>query len=135
MKEPVPPREYSLGELAELSGVPARTIRYYITRGVLGGPAKGGRGAFYTHEHLRRLERIRQQQERGRTLAEIEFQIKGQPAADLNPEPWWMFQVSSDVMVQVRGGSSSWRMHRIRTAVERLVAELAEEPEGKEESK
>lgn len=134
-KQSVPPREYTLAELAELSGTPGRTIRYYIARGVLAGPAKGGRGAFYTEEHLRGLERIRREQQAGQTLAEIEFQTKGAPVKELKPEPWWMFQISVDVLVQVRGGSSPWRQRKIRAALSRLAAELAAQPEGKDDDK
>src|ERR671922_115977 len=49
----------TLGEIAAAAGLPARTIRFYIARGLLNGPVKGGRGAAYTTEHLARLDRIK----------------------------------------------------------------------------
>ena len=51
--------------------MPARTIRFYIARGLLDGPVKAGRGAVYTADHLARLERIKEMQAEGRMLAEI----------------------------------------------------------------
>ena len=50
----------TLAELSEESGTPARTIRFYIARGLLDGPLKAGRGAVYTAEHLARLEKIKE---------------------------------------------------------------------------
>ena len=63
--------ERTLAELAEAAGIPARTIRFYIARGLLDGPLKAGRGAVYTAEHLARLEKIKTLQAEGRMLAEI----------------------------------------------------------------
>ena len=61
----------TLAELAEAAGVPARTIRFYIARGLVDGPVKAGRGAAYTAEHLARLERVKSLQAEGRMLSEI----------------------------------------------------------------
>jgi len=47
----------TLAELSEESSIPARTIRFYIARGLLDGRVKAGRGAVYTAERLR-LEKI-----------------------------------------------------------------------------
>ena len=59
--------ELSLAELAERSGTPGRTIRFYIARGLLAGPFKAGRGASYGEAHLARLAEIREWQEKGLT--------------------------------------------------------------------
>ena len=48
--------EMSLAELAEQSGVPGRTIRFYIARSLLPGPSQAGRGASYGQEHIRQLQ-------------------------------------------------------------------------------
>ena len=125
---PQPDAEFSLETLAQKSGVTERTIRYYITRGLLSGPARGGRGAFYTGEHLKRLEEIRRNQRQGLTLGEIER--SGESAAILGPLPepetWWAYPIARDVVVQVRGGTSPWRLRRIRTALEQLAHELSQ---------
>ena len=63
--------EFSLDELAERSGVSARTIRYYQSEGVLIGPRRDGRDARYNPGHLERLELIAELQERGLKLEAI----------------------------------------------------------------
>lgn len=50
---------YSLNELAELTGVEVRTVRWYISEGLLRGPESMGRNAYYTDHHRKRLETIR----------------------------------------------------------------------------
>ena len=69
----------TLAELSEESGIPARTIRFYIARGLLDGPVKAGRGAVYTAGHLARLEKIKALQAEGRMLAEIAHDLNGPP--------------------------------------------------------
>jgi Ca-activated chloride channel family protein len=50
---------YSIEELAELVDLPIRTIRYYISEGLLPGPGARGKAAVYGEEHLLRLRLIR----------------------------------------------------------------------------
>jgi len=129
------PRDLSLAELATESGVPERTIRYYIARGLLAAPARSGRGAFYTGEHLGRLREIRQQQRQGLTLAEIERrQEAGAPPRNLpEPELWCAYTLASDVVVQVRSGGSPWRVRQVKSALGRLARELQDSEEKKEQ--
>lgn len=63
--------ELSLDELADRSGVSARTIRYYQSEGVLDSPRKEGRGARYNPGHVERLELIAELQARGLKLEAI----------------------------------------------------------------
>jgi DNA-binding transcriptional MerR regulator len=49
---------YSLNDLADLTGIEARTIRSYIERGLLPSAQTRGRGASYSAEHLARLQVI-----------------------------------------------------------------------------
>jgi DNA-binding transcriptional MerR regulator len=65
------PDGYGLAELAERSGVPARTIRWYQSEGLLPKPTKRGRDAVYTDDHLQRLHLIAQLRDRGLTLTAI----------------------------------------------------------------
>lgn len=118
---------FSLETLAALSGVSERTIRYYITRGLLLGPVRGGRGAFYTEGHLRRLQEIREQQQRGFTLTAIERLATAAEAERLpEPETWLSYKIAPDLVVQVRGGTSPWRVRQVRSALERLAKEFLE---------
>ena len=68
---PDAPEEYGLAELAEVSGVSERTIRYYQNEKLLSKPAKKGRSALYTTEHRDRLAVITELRDRGLTLQNI----------------------------------------------------------------
>ena len=118
----------TLSELSEESGIPARTIRFYIARGLLDGPVKSGRGAIYTAEHLARLEKIRQLQAEGRMLAEIAHELSDGPPSHsaVAPSAWWQHTIQEDVIVWVRGDVSPWRMKQIRTAVDDFASRLRE---------
>lgn len=62
---------YSLEDLAERSDTPARTIRYYIQRGLVSRPVGEKRGAHYTAEHLGQLLQIRRWVAAGMSLQRI----------------------------------------------------------------
>jgi DNA-binding transcriptional MerR regulator len=68
---PDPAEEYGLAELADISGVSERTIRYYQNERLLPKPAKKGRDAIYTVEHRERLAVITELRDRGLTLKNI----------------------------------------------------------------
>jgi DNA-binding transcriptional MerR regulator len=123
----------TLAQLSEQSGIPARTIRFYIARGLLDGPVKSGRGAVYTAEHLARLEKIRQLQADGRMLAEIAHDLSGGPPTytAVAPSSWWQHVIQEDVMVWVRGDVSPWRMKQIRRAVDDFASRLREPESNK----
>ena len=68
--------EIDINKLVEKSGVPRRTIHFYVQQGLL-PPAQGaGLAARYSEEHLLRLEAIPVLRRRGMRLDEIrrEFQ-------------------------------------------------------------
>ena len=119
-------RTRTVAELAEDSGVSARTIRYYIARGVLPPPAVGGRGAFYAEEHLERLGRIQSMQAQGLTLAQIAWKLGEQrPEMDLvEPSAWWNYPLAEDVVVLVRSGMRPWRLKRVRSLLSQMAAQL-----------
>jgi len=64
--------KYSIAQLAELTNVSRRTVRYYIQRGLLSPPLGSGRGSHYNEAHLSRLIQIRDLQLKGIPLAEID---------------------------------------------------------------
>lgn len=117
----------TLAELAEASGLPARTIRFYISRGLLDGPAKPGRGAAYSAAHLARLQHIRKLQTEGRMLADIGRALMGlQPEhRAAAPTSWWQHVIAEDVTVWVRADTSPWRTKQIRAAVDELARFLS----------
>jgi DNA-binding transcriptional MerR regulator len=54
---------HTIDELAHLSGLPSRTIRFYNTQGLLPAPVMQGRVAYYDDEHLVVLNIIKQLKE------------------------------------------------------------------------
>src|SRR6185312_388637 len=62
---------FTIEELAEQVNVPVRTVRYYITEGLLPGPEGRGKATTYSAEHLQRLRLIRLLSNQHRPLAEI----------------------------------------------------------------
>jgi DNA-binding transcriptional MerR regulator len=127
----------TLAELSGESGIPARTIRFYIARGLLTGPIKAGRGAIYTAAHLARLERIKVLQGEGMMLAEIARQLNGSPPAEtaIPASPWWQHAIQEDVLVWVRADVSPWRMKQIREAVDELASRLEQADSGKQKER
>lgn len=118
----------TLAELAEASATPARTIRFYISRGLLEGPTKAGRGALYTPQHLERLERIKALQSAGCTLADIANRLSDhRPQPALQPSAWWRYEVAEDVVVMTRSDISPWRIKQIRSAIEDFTLRLKEQ--------
>jgi DNA-binding transcriptional MerR regulator len=74
---PTNPPRYSLTELADLAGVTPRTIRYYMSQGLLPSPGSPGPGAKYDDAHLGRLRLIRKLQREHLPLAEIRQRLEG----------------------------------------------------------
>jgi DNA-binding transcriptional MerR regulator len=121
-------REWSLAELAEKVGLPARTVRFYIGRGLVPGPEKAGRGATYGPEHLQRLREIQRLQGEGLTLAEIALrgeEVEPEPLPE--PEAWWSYHVADGVEVRVRADQAPWRLRQIRRALAELGQKLDNE--------
>jgi DNA-binding transcriptional MerR regulator len=114
---------WTLAELADETGLSARTIRYYITRGLLDGPGTAGRGATYGLPHLLRLREIQEQQRDGRMLAEIAATTVD---AEVLPTPvaWQQYTLADGVIVQLRGDLAPWRLKQIRKAMAEMAALL-----------
>lgn len=129
---------WSLAELSARTGVPGRTIRFYIARGLVPGPVKAGRSARYPVEALARIQAVQREQARGRTLAEIASDLvaarSGGAAPVVEPEAWWHYRLAEDVTVSVRGDAPPWRMNRLRRQMARWAVELAEGQQNEKES-
>jgi DNA-binding transcriptional MerR regulator len=122
-------KEWTLRELAEESGVPERTIRFYISKGILDPPLRGGRGAAYGPDHLARLREIRGLQAKGMMLAEIARLPEPQAAATVGPDlptpsTWESYAVAGDVVVWVRADSSPWRAKHIRSVLREFASRV-----------
>jgi DNA-binding transcriptional MerR regulator len=66
-----PEQEYRIDDLADRSLLSVRNIREYQDRGLLPPPRRRGRVAYYSDDHLARLELISHLLSRGYTLATI----------------------------------------------------------------
>jgi DNA-binding transcriptional MerR regulator len=62
---------YTIDSLSETVGIPIRTIRFYISEGLLPGPGARGKAATYSEEQLLQLRLIRRLVEERVALAEI----------------------------------------------------------------
>ena len=123
--------------MAEEVGLSARTVRFYIGRGLLPGPEKAGRGASYGPAHLQRLQEIQRLQADGLTLAEIAARGEAREAVSLpEPQAWWSYEVADGVEVRVRADQAPWRLRQIRRALAELGSQLEnpdDRPTNKEE--
>lgn len=67
MADPDLPR-FDLDELGRKAGLPPRTIRYYISEGLVPSPVRRGPASYYREDHLNRLLLIRKYQAEGLPL-------------------------------------------------------------------
>ncbi len=71
----MPDDAYSISDLARLSGVTPRTVRYYVAQGLLPAPEQAGPSTRYGEGHLARLRLIRRLQREHLPLAEIRARL------------------------------------------------------------
>lgn len=69
--------ERTLAELVALSGLPSRTIRYYVAEGLVPSPGKDGRASRYPESTLDRLRLIARLRDAHLPLAEIRTRLSG----------------------------------------------------------
>ena len=74
---PDPQSRYSITELADLAGVTPRTVRFYLSQGLLPSPGATGPGVKYGEDQLDRLRLIRRLQREHLPLAEIRTRLAG----------------------------------------------------------
>ena len=68
-------QKYTIEDLASVVAVPVRTIRFYISEGLIPGPEGRGKGTVYGEEHLQKLRLARRLSEQRVPLAEIRAQV------------------------------------------------------------
>ena len=75
--------DYRVEQLAARAGVSVDTVRFYQSRGLLAPPRRAGRVALYDDGHVARIERIKDLQAKGFTLAAVRRLLSGElDAAD-----------------------------------------------------
>jgi DNA-binding transcriptional MerR regulator len=124
---------YKLEALSEKTGVSRRAIRYYIQRGLLPPPEGKLKGAYYTEEHLKRLNEINLLSERGVPLAQMKPFFEGEApieevvldecrakedCLELAQSTWIRYEVEPGVELNVREGTvDSKKINKILTFI------------------
>ena len=129
-------RHYNLASLSKETGIPARTIRFYISKKLLPPPKGGGRTASYGTNHLERLQEIQALKDKGLSLGDIQQRkIEVGPAKKgVVPLAGPIFvsqSLSPDVVVLVQTGTSASRQDLIQQHLIALGKALALESETK----
>ena len=80
--------EYTIDELAAVSQVPSRTIRFYQSKGALPRPQIRGRVAYYGPAHVERLRLIASLQDRGLRIDAIRELMTRVDKGELDVHEW-----------------------------------------------
>jgi DNA-binding transcriptional MerR regulator len=72
-------KTYSIGEIAKLTSVSRRTVRFYVQLELIPPPLGVGRGNHYTDEHRELILKIRELQRDGVPLDQMCIALKGEP--------------------------------------------------------
>lgn len=80
-------KTYSLEEISALAELPRRTVRYYIQIGLIDRPHGSAKGAYYTHEHVEQLLKVRKWQLAGLSLERIGELLRNTEVGELPPAP------------------------------------------------
>jgi DNA-binding transcriptional MerR regulator len=129
--EPVRPLRYTMADLERTSGIPARTIRYYIANGLL-QPAYGrGPTATYDSDHLLRLQYIQRLKDERLPLKEIQERLSELTPDDIamalkvqmepSAEMWRHVRLHPDLAIQIRDRSPGARSVPLDRAFDLIV--------------
>jgi DNA-binding transcriptional MerR regulator len=77
------PTDYSIADVSALTDTPVRTIRYYITQGLLPSAGRTGPAARYDDAFVARLRAIRRLQEAHLPLSVIQSTLQGLDEAEM----------------------------------------------------
>ena len=136
-------RRFSLEELAALSGIPARTVRYYMQVGLVDRPHGARRGAWYGHGHLEQLLAVRRWQQAGLSLERIrQLAAEQQNGAEPPPLPrragtlevWSHIVLDDGVELVVEPGRAGLTPAELRTLAREVVAAMTRLREAREDS-
>jgi len=83
---------YTIDQLAALTGVPSRTIRFYQSKGALPAPVRRGRKAYYGSTHVERLELIARLQDRGLQIRAIRNLLDQLDCGQASLDDWLGFE-------------------------------------------
>src|SRR5688500_15679931 len=81
-------KELTIDELATLTRVPSRTIRFYQSEGALQKPIIKGRVAYYGPAHVERLAQITSLQDRGLQIKAIRDVLNRTESGEFSLQEW-----------------------------------------------
>lgn len=116
------PRTFTLDEIATLTELSRRTVRYYIQTGLIDRPEGIGKGAYYTQRHVEQLLLVRKWQLAGLSLQRIGELLKQQAEGLLPPTPrrsgtvevWSHLVVADGVELVVEPGRAGLTSEQVR---------------------
>ncbi len=135
-------KTFTLKEIATLTELEPRTVRYYIQTGLADRPQGIGKGAFYTQHHVEQLLAIRKWQLAGLSLERIGEVLKQTANGPLPPAPrragtvevWSHLVVADGVEVTLEPGRAGLSPEQVRAffrGVSRVYEQLHESEEKK----
>lgn len=115
---------FSVEQMATLTGLTARTVRYYIQQGLVDRPMGAKRGAYYEQRHLEQLLLICRWTQAGLSLERIKELLDGAPS-DPPPrrvqpgtvEVWSRVTLVDGLEVHVEPGRSGLSPEQVRALV------------------
>lgn len=119
--------KYTLTELAEASEVSGRTIRHYISQGLVEAAVKKGPESHYFPSHLDRLQVIRKLKSQGLSLEQIKIKlgILQEPVAPLG-FPLLRVLVAPDIEVNVAAEMPPARKRKVEAALKEFIRAVSE---------
>lgn len=115
------PLRYTMADLERETGISSRTIRYYITEGLLAPSYGRGPTATYDLGHLLRLQMIANLRNEGLGIKEIRDRL-----SRLSDE-----EIASSLKIRTRPPEDRWRRIQLHPNLELMVREPGGEPDLK----
>jgi DNA-binding transcriptional MerR regulator len=115
-------KTFKMDELAQLTDLTVRSIRFYIQKGLLERPVGDGRAAHYTTSHLERLMEIKKLSAAGVVLERIrdiltgaESPVPPRPRVPGTVEVRSHILLAPGVELQINPAEASWSPEKIRS--------------------
>jgi len=124
-----PSERLSIDQLATLTGLTARTVRYYIQQDLVSRPEGAKRGAYYGRRHVEQLLLIRRWTDAGLSLGRVRELIVGAPedpprraAPPGAVEVWSRVTLADGLEVHLEPGRAGLTPEQVRAFVRGLAA-------------
>ena len=119
----------SIDQLATLTGLTARTVRYYIQQGLVSRPEGAKRGAYYEQRHIEQLLLIRRWTDAGLSLDRVRELIAGAPEDPPrravragSVEVWSRVTVADGLEVHLEPGRAGLTPEQVRAFIRGVTA-------------